>query len=42
MNDRIVEIKAFVLAKAYELLLRFYADMGFPLASEIHKPFLRA
>jgi catechol 2,3-dioxygenase-like lactoylglutathione lyase family enzyme len=34
MNDRVVEIKAFVPAKDYALSLRFYADMGFTLASD--------
>lgn len=34
MNDRVIEIKAFVPAKDYALSLRFYADMGFTLASD--------
>ncbi|MDZ7855896.1 VOC family protein [Sphaerotilus sp.] len=34
MTDRVVEIKAFVPARDYALSLRFYADMGFTLASD--------
>ncbi len=34
MNNRVVEIKAFVPARDYGLSLRFYADMGFTLAPD--------
>lgn len=34
MNSGVVEIKAFVPARDYALSLRFYADMGFTLASD--------
>lgn len=35
MNCNVVEIKAFMPARDYALSLRFHADMGFTLASDV-------